>query len=310
MPSQAPFLTNSLCRYLIITQNTSLQVYTVADSHLVRQISLPLATKSKDGQKRITAAIVATWLSPNQPNFVWIACSDGRIWRVDWRHGSAPEDTFTVKSDNIQDVAVSSMKVGKSVLDILFVSEQKRQECTITAYYRSKRSLVSHVVYKSQHPDERIHLVRATSDGKFVVGASSENIVVGTVQPGADGGFESEFYSFDTPDIVCAMDLRVTPKNNVVSTPKKSKKPALFDVLDLIAGCARGGMLVYNDIMNTAHAVRGSKSKSKKEEIQARKFHWHRRAVHTIKWSRDGTYLEERPRLIWTSSLIASQETT
>ncbi|KAH6687902.1 sporulation protein, partial [Plectosphaerella plurivora] len=291
-------------KHLIVTQNTSLQVYSVADSHLVRQISLPIATKGKDGQNRITAAIVATWLSPNEPNFVWIACSDGRVWKVDWRHGSAPEDTLTVKSDNIQDMAVCSMKLGKSFVDVLYISEAKKQECTITAYYRLKRSQLNSVVYKSQHADQRIHLVRATSDGKYVVGASAESIIVGVVQPGEGNVLESEFYSFDTPDLVCALDLRVSPKSSAALTPKKqSKKSALFDVVDLIIGCARGGMLVYNDVINTANAVRGAKAKPKKEEIQARKFHWHRRAVHSLKWSRDGNYMisggSENTLVLW-----------
>lgn len=187
-------------------------------------------------------------------------------------------------------MSVSSFKLKNSAVDVLFVSEHKKQECNITAYYRVKGSQLSTVLFRTQQPDQRIHLVRSTSDGKFVVGASAEGLVVGSVQI-AEGKseLEGEFYAFDTPDIVCALDMKVMAKP-AAATPKKQTKKQAFEAVDLIAGCARGQMLVYNDIVNNLHGMKGSKSKSKKEEIQARKFHWHRRAVHSLKWSSDGTF--------------------
>jgi len=221
---------------------------------------------------------------------VWIACSDGRIWKVNWRHGSKPEDTLYAKSGNLLDMSVSSIQIHKSTIDVLFVSEQqKKQDCTITAYYRVKNSHMSTILFRSQQPDQRIHLVRATGDGKFIVGATAEGLVVGLVQVAqGKAELEGEFYSFDTADIVCAVDMRVTVKPEPITPKKQPKKQQAFDVLDLIVGCARGQMFVYNDIINSLHNMRGSKSKSKKEEVQARQFHWHRRAVHSLKWSSDG----------------------
>ena len=280
------------CRYLILTHNTSLKVYTVSDSLLVRQISLPIDVKSKDGSRKISASIVSTWLSAAEPDFVWIACSDGRVWKVNWRHGTKPEDTLYTKTGGLLDMSVSSMKIQKSTVDVLYISELKKQECTITAYYRVKNSHMSIALYRSQQPDQRIHLVRSTSDGRFIVGASAEGLVVGAVQiPQGKAELEGEFYAFDTKDIVCAVDMKVTVKPEPPATKKQPKKQAsqAFDVLDLIVGCARGQMFVYNDIINALHNLR-SKSKSKKEEVQARQFHWHRRAVHSLKWSSDGMF--------------------
>lgn len=226
---------------------------------------------------------------------MWIGCSDGRIWKVNWRHGTQPEDTLYTKSMSLLDMCVSSIKLNKSTVDVLYVSEQqKKQESTITAYYRVKDSHLSTVLLRSQQPGQRIHLVRSTSDGKFIVGASAEGLVVGAVQVvQGKAELEGEFYSFDTADIPCAVDMKVTTKPEPVASKKQSKKQALqtFDVLDLIVGCARGHLFVYNDIINVLHNLKASKSKS----VQARQFHWHRRAVHSLKWSSDGMFSQREP---------------
>lgn len=288
--------------HLILTYYNSIQVYTVADSLLVRRISLPLA---RDGDKKTSSFIVATHLSPTQPDFVWVACSDGRIWKINWRHGSKPDDILYTKSNTVLDMCVSAMKLGKSAVDVLLVSERKGHAGTISAHCRSNGSQLSNqVLFETREADQEIHLLRSTSNGSVVVGAYADGLVVGTVQQGSakDGlHLESEFYSFPTNDIVCALDIRVSARQQSQVTSKKQSNKTVSEVVDVVTGGARGAMFIYNDILNKLINLRGPKSK--KEEVQARKVHWHRRAVHSVKWSNDGNYMisggSENSLVLW-----------
>ncbi|KAM0335344.1 hypothetical protein ACHAQA_000389 [Verticillium albo-atrum] len=290
---------SSDAKHIILTYHTSLQVYSVADSLLVRRIPLPIAKDNKDGA---VASVLTTHLSPVDPDFVWVGCSDGRIWKFNWRQGTKPEDTLMTKSLTALDLCVSSIQINKTAHDVIFVSEKKQKdEGTIVAYCRKGTShLASQVLFKTPRPDQAIHLLRSTTDGKYVVGAHSEGLVVGTVT-GKDFDLEGDFFNFDTSDIVCTLDLRVTTRQQGLSAPKKQTVKPSSEVLDVIIGCARGSIFLYNDIMTKLQSMRGPKPKQK--EVQARKFHWHRRAVHSVKWSKDGHYLisggSENTLVLW-----------
>lgn len=244
----------------------------------------------RDGERKPIPLIVATCLSSVDPDVVWVACSDGRIWKVNWRHGSKPDDTLHTKSQTVLDMCVASVTINKSAVDVLYVSEKRRDAGCISAYCRRNGShLVSKSLFETKQPDQEIHILRSTGNGSVLVGAHAEGLVVGTIQVGSakDGlDLESEFYSFETSDIVCALDIRSSPRKQGTSTPKKQAGKVTSEIIDVVTGGARGAMFIYNDLLNKLHNLRGSKSK--KEEIQARKVHWHRRAVHTVKWSRDG----------------------
>ncbi|KAL2755054.1 hypothetical protein ACRALDRAFT_1077183 [Sodiomyces alcalophilus JCM 7366] len=288
--------------HLILTYQTSIQVYSVSDSLLVRKIPLPLV---RDGERKPIPLVVATCLSPIEPDFIWVACSDGRIWKVNWRHGTKPDDTLHTKSQTALDMCVAPVTLNKSAVDVLYVSEKRREAGLIAAYCRKNGShLVSKTLFETKQPDQEIHLLRSTDNGSVLVGAHAEGLVVGTIQVGSakDGlDLESEFYSFETSDIVCTLDVRSSPRKQATSTPKKQSGKVKSEIIDVVTGGARGAMFIYNDLLNKLHNLRGSKSK--KEEIQARKVHWHRRAVHTVKWSRDGHYMisggSENALVLW-----------
>ncbi|KAG7109001.1 U3 small nucleolar RNA-associated protein 17 like [Verticillium longisporum] len=290
---------SSDAKHLILTYHTSLQVYSVADSLLVRRIPLPIAKDNKDSP---TASVLTTHLSPVEPDFVWVGCSDGRIWKFNWRQGIKPEDTLMTKSQTALDFCVTAIKVNEDLHDVVFVSEKKQNdEGTIVAYCRMGAShLASQVLFKTVRPDQAIHVLRATADGRYVVGAHSEGLVVGTIT-GQDLELEGDFFNFDTSDIVCTLDLRVTSRQQGLSTPKKQTVKPSSEVLDVIIGCGRGAMFLYNDILTKLQSMRGPKPKQK--GVQARKFHWHRRAVRSVKWSKDGHYLvsggSENTLVLW-----------
>lgn len=261
---------------MILTYNTSLQIYSVAESLLVRRIALPVVQNTY-ADKSTAPTIVATCLSHTKPDFVWVACSDGRIWRVNWKKGTAVQDEFRTQSHTALDMSVAA--IGNH--EVIYVSETTKQfKGEIVAYFGPDfANPPSEALFTTKKSDQGIHLLRASADGKCVVAATRESLIVGTVTAQAsqaDLGLEFEFFTFDSTDIICALDVRITGKSDGTSA------------LDLIAGGARGAIYYYNDILRKLQNLNGPKSK--REPLQARKYHWHRRAVHSLKWSKDGEW--------------------
>ncbi|OLN84383.1 U3 small nucleolar RNA-associated protein 17 [Colletotrichum chlorophyti] len=268
-------------KYLIVTYNTSLQIYSVAESLLIRRIPLPVVQNTY-AEKSSAPTIVATRQSQLKPDFVWVACSDGRIWRVNWKKGTAVYDEFHTQSQTALDLSVAALEGKDGLTEVLYVSELKKlSKGEIVAYYGPDfKQPASEVLFATKQIEQGIHILRSSSDGKTLVGATKEGLIVGTVTPDVsttDISLECDFFNFDSVDIICALDIRVTGSKDGVP------------VLDLIAGGARGAIYHYNDILRRLQTL--DAPKSKKESIQARKYHWHRRAVHSVKWSKDGHYM-------------------
>ncbi|KAK1510768.1 WD domain-containing protein [Colletotrichum tamarilloi] len=261
-------------KYLIVTYNTSLQIYSVAESLLIRRIALPVVQNTY-AEKSSAPTIVATRQSQLKPDFLWVACSDGRVWRVNWKKGTGVYDEFRTQSQTALDLSVASIEGQKKTTEVLYVSEGKKHaKGEVVAYSGPDfKQPTAEVLFATKQVDQAIHLLRSSPNGKTIVGATKDGLVVGTLTPES----EWEFFTFDTTDIICALDIRVT----------HSKDNSL--VLDLIAGGARGAIYFYDDILRKLQNLNGPKSK--REALTSRKFHWHRRAVHSVKWSKDGQYM-------------------
>ncbi|KAL0935345.1 WD domain-containing protein [Colletotrichum truncatum] len=269
-------------KYLILTYNTSLQIYSVAESLLVRRIPLPVVQNTY-ADKSFAPTIVATCLSPTKPDFVWVACSDGRVWRVNWKKGTKVYDEFRTQSQTALDMTVAAVEGQNGKTEVIYMSEttQKLSKGEIVAYFGPNfAEPTSEILFTTKEADQGIHLLRSSGDGKTIFGATRAGLIIGTVTPEVsktDVSLECEFFTFDSTDIICSADIRITNKKD--SAP----------VLDLIAGGARGAIYYYNDILRKLQNLNGPKSK--KDSLQARKYHWHRRAVHSVKWSKDGHYM-------------------
>ncbi|KAE9580682.1 hypothetical protein CGMCC3_g3489 [Colletotrichum fructicola] len=279
-------------KYLIVTYNTSLQIYSVAESLLIRRIALPVAQNTY-GDKSNAPNIVATCLSHTKPDFVWVACSDGRVWRVNWKKGTQVDREFRTKSQTALDMSVAAIQGEKSSIEVIYVSESTVQlKGEIVAYSGPDFTQPTcEILFTTKQAEQTIHLLRSSTDGKTVIGATRDNLIVGTVTPNVtktDLGLDCEFFAFNTTDIVCSLDFKITNRDDGI-------------VVDLIAGCARGAIYYYNDILRKLQNLNAPKSK--RDSLQGRKYHWHRRAVHSVKWSKDGNYMlsggSENVLVIW-----------
>ncbi|KAK4170285.1 NET1-associated nuclear protein 1 [Cladorrhinum sp. PSN259] len=270
-------------RHLIITYNTSLQVYTTEDSLLVRRIAFPM-TKAEDETELASAHIVATALSKCSPDYIWVATSDGRVWYINWTSGAGADSPVALEAKKVLDMAVDVVEIGGASVDVLFVLQRLTKASAQIVAYDSKA--LSTKNGKLLHTyDESPQLLRSAAGARLVVATAKETLHIGFLKA-KKVGFLSDltykFYSFDLPDIISCLDIRVT-------TRQKQKGGAELQSVDVVVGCARGAIYMYGDLARKLSIEASAASEA--GLLQPRKYHWHRRAVHSVKWSDDGNYI-------------------
>ncbi|KAK4229743.1 hypothetical protein QBC38DRAFT_84706 [Podospora fimiseda] len=271
-------------RYLIITYNTSIQVYTTGDSLLVRRIPIPI-TKADDDTELASAHIVGTVLSKCSPDNIWVVSSDGRVWYINWTSGDGADRPVAVEAKKVLDMAVDAIDIGGATVDVLLTLQRlTKASAQIVAYdsqaLSAKNGRTLHIY------DESPQILRTAAGGRVIVAAAKEVLHVGFLKTNKKirnlGDLAYKFYSFDMPDIISCLDIRAT-------TQMKPKGGAELQSVDVVVGCARGAIYMYSDLARKL-SIEASAS-SEMGLLQPRKYHWHRRAVHSVKWSDDGNYI-------------------
>ncbi|KAL2260153.1 hypothetical protein VTK26DRAFT_5940 [Humicola hyalothermophila] len=270
-------------RHLIITYNTSIQVYSTEDSLLVRRIALPV-TRTDDAADLTSTHIASSALSKCDPDYIWVACSDGRIWHINWTAGTGADSPFTIDTKKLLDMTVDAVDIGGKTEDVLLVLKRlTKSSAQIVAYNNKALSARSGKLLHTY--DESPQLLRSVAGGRLVVAAAKEAIHIGllkTKKLASLDDLQYRFLCFDLPDTVSSLDIR--------TTTRQTKKGGLeLQSVDLAVGGARGAIYVYNDLLSSL-VIEGAGS-SKAGPIHPKKYHWHRRAVHSVKWSQDGNYL-------------------
>lgn len=212
---------------------------------------------------------------------MWLAASDGRIWRIDWTNGAGVEDCFRTKAGVVHDMTIGAVSLNKQNHDILYVAESLKSAYKIVAYDPS--DLANPNSHTLHDQPGKVNIVRTASDGSAIVAAAVDTLVVGVLKQKGLHNLEDlayEFYAINTPDIICSLSARFTSKRF------GSKKKAVNDpqdlALDVAVGCARGAIYTHSDLIAQ---LRG---KNRKGLDNAKKQHWHQRAVHCVAWSHDG----------------------
>lgn len=189
-----------------------------------------------------------------------------------------------------------TLKIGKNQREIPVVSEHlKEGRNTLVAYnYQSTdESKTSKMLAALSHAGQKIHSLVAVNDSRVLLAATKSTLIVGV----ASGKFSSfsdfsyTFYNFETNDIITCLDARVSTTTKPLTQSRRAmgEKPKTArnhntPIVDVVIGGARGPIYFYNDLIAKLETMGGEDA----ETLLARKYHWHRRAVHAIKWSRDG----------------------
>ncbi|GAO16286.1 hypothetical protein UVI_02016750 [Ustilaginoidea virens] len=248
------------------------------------------------------ARIVATRLSKSNPQLVWVACSDGTVYSANWAQGGAPSPVLQTASRTAKALVVipAAHAVNKDIL--LLAESEKASHMQVMAYQPVEGSKPQSKRLLSLEGKQGcgLQILESSEDGKFVVGAFQDQSFVGSLSSAAPQDLEQlhyDFFSFDCPDLVTCLDLRLRHR---LSGGKRAHRET-DNAVDVIVGGARGGIYVYHNAVATVGKPVNRQSAEKGLLVQ--KHHWHRKAVHAVKWSRDGHYFisggSENVLVIW-----------
>ncbi|OAA81651.1 WD domain containing protein [Akanthomyces lecanii RCEF 1005] len=292
-----PILTDD-GEHLILTYNTSIQVFSATDSLLVRRIPVnSIDNSAVQGSK--PASIVAARLSKQDANVVWVARADGQVYRINWTQESKSLDSFQTASKTARAMSIVPFGAKNRPKEVVIVAESDKSTRTELVAYEwdassapKSKSLVS-----LKRQGTGLQLLESTKDGQFLVGAINDRLFLGVSKqlPAKSDKLQYEFYSFDTPDLITTLDLRAYKRSSKHARNETEK------VVDVIVGGARGGIYLYHDAIARCQATESGKQSD--NTIHAQKYHWHRKAVHSVKWSRDGNYMisggSENTLVLW-----------
>lgn len=269
-------------RYIIIAYNTSIQIYSAADSLLVRRI--PITTiDSLSSKSETPAVIVSMRLSKSSPHHVWVACNDGRVFHINWTSASGPlQPSFTTNSKTARAMSIVRTNVKGYVDTVLVLESDKQHVVDLVAYSKAKDKVQQRNIFSMKKAGFGLQLLETSDDGLHVVGALNDRLFVGAANVAQFEEFDKvqyELYSFDTSDTVASIDIRTK-----LPSAKKAKQGA-GKIVDVLVGGARGAIYAYRDVVARLQAAGKTKGE---DSLEAQKYHWHRKAVHSVKWSRDG----------------------
>lgn len=275
-----PILTSD-DRYLIIPYTSSVQIYSAADSLLFRKISLDLSPKENE-------RVVAISLSPTSPNLIWIASSAGRIWQGDWVAGTGFDKFVELDCVVLTDFTVAPMLMKNKHIDVPFVSILARDTWQVAACYIQDMTIKKTKAVLSR--GDIIENLKSMNNGQTLAATSRNNILVGSLSASTIPSIKElayEFYVLDCPDEITCIDLRVAERIHL--NRKSQRQTGDEPVLEVVVGCARGAIYYYNDLLPQLRYLQNGGGQG--ATLQPRKYHWHRKAVHAVKWSQDGNYI-------------------
>ena len=277
---QDPLLTND-GQVLILPTHFDIQVYSTKTSLLIRSFRV-------DAKSDITSCS----LSAVNSNFLYVSSSRGLVSLWDWTTG-ARLNKLEVESGVRQVISLRDYK-GKEL--ILLLKDHSPGVKSLIAF---SVTTPSGDIVEMETVLQRSNItasVRVYAHGSVLVASAGDKLLFGQSQITAEGQLDLSYTwrEVTVPGYITSYDAQVNSS--------KSKTSRKVPYLDVVIGLGDGVILHYEDIL---FKLMGQEKKNKNvaEDITARKLHWHRTAVNTVKWSRDRNYIisggNETVLVIW-----------
>lgn len=269
-----------------MAHRNSLHIYLTSTSLLNRSIKLSI-----DRSRGSLVHIVDYVSSPTNPEIIWVACSNGLIYRVNWASGEGWEKSWKSPSKRIIHMTVASMGSAERMRDVVFTAEKDNEGWRISAHELSvlgtSPTNQSRVIYKSA---QTIQILKASDEGTIIVAASEEKVLLGALRSTEFGTIDKiryEFRIFESTAVITSLDVRISNRDSF--SGETTSKLDKVKVVDIVVGDVKGSIFVHNDLLrNLIMSQKSAADAQNPISLIPRKLHWHRKAVHCVKWSLDG----------------------
>lgn len=181
-------------------------------------------------------------------------------------------------------MTVASMESAGRRRDIVFTTEVgKNNVWRVTANELTTTEPMARTIYTC---NSRIEFIKTGHEGAVIAATSGKKIILGNLRSANFGTVDKiryEFRVFESADTICSLDLKVSKRPVAENPAQQLSRP----VVDLVVGDVLGSIFVHEDLLANLHRLQDGKLPGG-INIIPRKLHWHREAVHTVKWSLDG----------------------
>lgn len=274
-------------KFLIVANRKTINVYSTSNSLLTRSIKPNINPEAP----RYTR-IVAYCLSPTDPNIVWVAFSDGSVFRIDWTIGTGETDYWMISSTDCIHMTVTSMESAGRRRDVVFTTESKKDGgFRITAQELSIETPSESPTRTIYTTPNRMQFLKSAKEGSVIVAASGNRVLVGRLRStdyDTIANIRYEFRVFESTEAIKCLDVRASNRTESEGLKKSLKKSPIVDV---VVGDIRGVLFVHHDLLAKLFSQQADGKLPPGISMVPRKLHWHREVVHTVKWSLDGNYI-------------------
>ena len=227
--------------------------------------------------------------SETNPWHVYVGTVLGNIICWNWEDGRSI-GRWNCKAE----IAVLAAVPDEHKADDVIYTLSKKQRCTIERHKLGRDSengtLDSERLLESPKP---LRLLQVLAEGKIIITAYNGGVFVGELQQPGKKSQESHVYTWFK--VACiepltCLDARYRTDLPTQSSKRKFLKRDRAGALDLAIGGVGGSIIVFTDFLEKLKTDHSHDRKLTSELLSPRTLHWHREAVGSLKWSRDGTY--------------------
>lgn len=275
LPEDPVFTSDEKC--LLLANARKLFVYATDTSTLVSSLS-------KSSSRISTYALSAT-----NPRHVYTA-SDSLITLWDWTNGKtlgrwdigSPVQSMSVVADPV------------SNMDLVYSHESPSSHIINVHALRTREQLGQTELKQILKKKLAIKGMRVLFDGKIVIVVMQKAILIGKrkAQKTALQEYEYVWREFQTSKTIMTFDayVRIPEQSSTGKQPSDSGGH-----VDLAVGDQEGAIWLFEDVLSAYIRIEKTRKDGARsvdlEMLRPKKLHWHRDAVGSVKWSRDGNYL-------------------
>ncbi|KAL1963258.1 hypothetical protein VTN77DRAFT_8583 [Rasamsonia byssochlamydoides] len=266
--------------FIFLSLGGVVQVFSLSTSRPFRYLQM------KDSSK-----ILSLKLSPSRPEHLYVLTSSGTLVQWDWE--SSKQLAVWDKFQKTISFEICCVNFGRGMRVAAFSLREKkdgRRQISISPLDEVPSSN-GFVVLETTKPISRLKVLQG---GQVLIACDSQHVIIGTSSTGGGGLGDEPIYiwkELKLPVKITSLDVR---ENLISSESLPTRTSASADApvtIDLALGESNGSILVYHDIVNTLQRSESMGGTEKKGLPLLRKLHWHREAVTSLCWSRDGNYV-------------------
>jgi len=267
-------------QYIILPTRSEVRVYATSTSLLVRTLLM-------DDENVITTC----FLAQSDKSHLFVATYSGSISIWDWMTGRKVGQ-FHVQSRTRHMVSLDCDAENEY---ILVLSDGPQKRCHLTVYAIALSTPKIGATRQVLSRTDILPFLKTFEQGRLLVVGSQDKLLVGYAQSPVRSTISSLSYTWrevTVPGVITSLDAQI---NRQQSTPAR-KVP----VLDVVLGLQSGMIMIFDDHL---YKLICKEKGQGHEDIAARRLHWHRNVVHTVKWSPGQNYVvsggDETVLVIW-----------